>query len=229
MNLSAKCGIFAALNVTPGVRKSILYMPFLGAKPALGGGGFAAHKAVTFRHNGGMGEKADSHARTRVNVEAQAKEPHAWVRPRAMPNIAPISQLAIAYPILTVLWFVCMMSASPGYEFLGTVIFLMIGPIFVMVAGVALGLPVRLNRRLSRWWLGNWRVYILIAAAGAGLLISGFNLPERQVGEIDGIPFDVITPHSGLLTAGCFVLTFLAVNASLPFRFSGRTGQDRAV
>jgi len=144
-----------------------------------------------------------------------------------MPDIAPMSQLATAYPILGVLWFVCMMSASPGYEFLGAVILLMIGPFFVMGAGVVLGLPVRLNRRLSRWWLGNWRVYILIAAAGAGLLISGFNVQERQVGSIDGVPYDVTTPHPGLLMAGCFVLTFLAVNASLPFRFSGRTGYDR--
>lgn len=146
------------------------------------------------------------------------------MRPQDAPDIAPIKQLAIAYPILAVLWFVCMMSASPGYEFLGAVIFLMVGPIFVMGAGLALGLPVRLNRRLSRWWLGNWRVYILIAAAGAALLISGFNVPERQVGTIDGIPFDVTTPHPGLLTAGCFVLTFLAVNASFPIRFSGRSG-----
>ncbi|WP_208760043.1 hypothetical protein [Paenarthrobacter nitroguajacolicus] len=57
----------------------------------------------------------------------------------------------------------------------------MIGPILVMGAGVALGLPVR----LSRWWLGNWRVYLLIAAAGAALLISGFKIPERQVGVIE--------------------------------------------
>ncbi|MBT2248224.1 hypothetical protein JHV56_05865 [Arthrobacter sp. BHU FT2] len=142
--------------------------------------------------------------------------------------MASIKQLAIAYPILAALWFVCMMTTSPGYEFLGTVIFLIIGPIFVMGAGVVLGLPVRLNRRLSRWWLGNWRVYILIAAAGVGLLILGFNVPQRQVGAIEGIPFDVTTPHPGLLTAGCFVLTFLTVNASLPARFGSRSGQNRA-
>ncbi|ELT42945.1 hypothetical protein G205_21349 [Arthrobacter nitrophenolicus] len=140
--------------------------------------------------------------------------------------MAPISQLAIAYPFLTVLWFVCIMLVSPIYEFLGAVILLVVGPIFVMGVGVALGLPVRLNRRLSRWWLGNWRLYICIAAAGAGLLISGFNISERQVGTVDGIPFDVTTPHSGLVTAGCFVLTFLAVNAS--FRFSGRSNTESA-
>ncbi|KQQ90948.1 hypothetical protein ASF64_02305 [Arthrobacter sp. Leaf137] len=140
--------------------------------------------------------------------------------------MAPIRQLAIAYPILSVLWFVCLMPASVGYEFLGTIILLLFGPIFVMGAGIALGLPLRLNRRLSSWWLGNWGLYVLIAAAGAGLLISGFNISERQVGEIDGIPFDVTTPHPGFLTAGCFALTFLAVNAS--FRLRRRGGHGRA-
>jgi hypothetical protein len=130
-----------------------------------------------------------------------------------MPDMAPVSQLAIAYPFVAALWLVGVMSASPGYEFLGTVIFLMIGPTFIMGVAVATGLPVRLNRRLSRWWLGNWPVYLLIGAAGAGLLIAGFNTPERQIGTIDGLPFDVTTSHQGFVLTGCFALTFLAVNA----------------
>ncbi|MFC9770293.1 MULTISPECIES: hypothetical protein [unclassified Pseudarthrobacter] len=142
-----------------------------------------------------------------------------------MPDIAPIRQLAIAYPFVSVLLFVCLMPASAGYEFLGAIILLLFGPIFVMGAGIALGLPLRLNRRLSSWWLGNWGLYVLIAAAGAGLLLAGFNISARQVGEVDGIPFDVTTPHPGLLTAGCFALTFLAVNAS--FRLGGRSGPGR--
>jgi hypothetical protein len=145
-----------------------------------------------------------------------------------MPDMAPIRQLAIAYPFIGVLWFVCTVAASPELELFGAVIFLMFGPVFVMGAGIALGLPLRLNRRLSRWWLGNWQVYVLMAATGTGLLVSGFNIPERQVGVIDGIPFDVITHHPGLLTAGCFVLTFLAVNASLPLRRSRRSGNGSA-
>jgi hypothetical protein len=127
-----------------------------------------------------MGEQADSHARLRGNPDARALEPRTWVRPPDMPDMAPVSQLAIAYPFVAALWLVGVMSASPGYEFLGTVIFLMIGPTFIMGVAVATGLPVRLNRRLSRWWLGNWPVYLLIGAAGAGLLIAGFNTPERQ-------------------------------------------------
>ncbi|UKA52122.1 hypothetical protein LFT48_21005 [Arthrobacter sp. FW305-123] len=130
-----------------------------------------------------------------------------------MPDMAPVSQLAIAYPFLTVLWLVAAMATSPGYEFLGTILFLMIAPSFVMGMGVVVGLPVRLNRRLSRWWLGNWPIYIVIAAAGAGLMIAGFNTPERQIGMVDGMPYDVTTRHTGLVLSGCFVLTFLAVNA----------------
>lgn len=115
------------------------------------------------------------------------------------------------------------MSTSPGYEFLGTLIFLMIGPTFIMGVAVVPGLPVRLSRRLSRWWLGNWPLYLLIAAVGLGLLITGFNTPERQIGTVDGLSFDVTTPHSGLVLSGCFVLTFLAVNAGR--RAPGRAGK----
>ena len=140
-------------------------------------------------------------------------EPRTWVRPSGMPDMAPVSQLAIAYPFLAALWLVGVMSTSPGYEFVGTVIFLMIGPTFIMGVAVALGLPLRLNRQLSLWWLGNWPTYFLMAAAGVGLLIAGFNTPERQVGTIDGLPFDVTTPHTGFVLTGCFTLTFLAVNA----------------
>ncbi|WP_051420914.1 hypothetical protein [Paenarthrobacter nicotinovorans] len=132
--------------------------------------------------------------------------------------MAPISQLAIAYPFLAAMWLFTMMSASPGYEFLGSLLFLMFWPGFAIGIAVAAGLPIRLNRRLSGWWLGNWGIYILIAAAGAGLLVVGYIKPERQVGEIDGAPYDVVIPDGGLLMAGCFLLTFLAVNAGLPSR-----------
>ena len=132
--------------------------------------------------------------------------------------MAPISQLAIAYPILAALWLVCVMSASPGYEFLGTLIFLMVGPTFVMAVAVAVGLPLRLNRRLSRWWLGNTLVYLLLATVGVGLIVSGFNTPEHKVGDIDGYHYDVVTSHGGLLIGGCFVLTFLAVTAGFTRR-----------
>ncbi|MDP9935609.1 hypothetical protein J2T11_001963 [Paenarthrobacter nicotinovorans] len=136
--------------------------------------------------------------------------------------MAPISQLAIAFPFLAALWFVSVMAASPGYEFLGTVLFVMIGPIFAMTVAVAVGLPLRLNRRLSRWWLGNTLVYILLAAAGVGLIIAGFNTPEHQVGDIDGYHYDVVTRHTGFLMSGCFIVTFLAVNAGFPRRIRKR-------
>ncbi len=140
-----------------------------------------------------------------------------------MPDMAPVSQLAIAYPFLAALWLVGVLSTSPGYEFLGTVIFLMFGPTFIMGVAVALGLPLRLNRRLSLWWLGNWPMYLLIAGAGAGLLIAGFNTPERQIGTMDGLPFDVTTSHPGFVLTGCFALTFLAVNAGR--RATRKTGK----
>ncbi|MDI2033753.1 hypothetical protein [Paenarthrobacter nitroguajacolicus] len=97
--------------------------------------------------------------------------------------MAPISQLAIAFPFLAALWLECVMAASPGYEFLGTLLFLMVGPIFVMGVAVAVGLPLRLNRRLSRWWSGNVLIYILLAAVGTALVVAGFNTPEHQVGD----------------------------------------------
>lgn len=87
-----------------------------------------------------------------------------------------------------------------------------------MGLAVALGLPLRLNRRLSLWWVGNWAVYIVLAVAGALLLVWGYNKPERQVGEIDGFTYDVVLPDAGLLMGGCFLVTFLAVNAGFPRR-----------
>lgn len=170
-----------------------------------------------------MGEHSDSQARPLRNVGAQAQESRTWVRPPDKPDMAPVSQLAIAYPFLTAMWFVCVMSASPGYEFLGSLIFLMIGPIFFMGAGVALGLPLRLNRRLSRWWLGNAPMYILLLAAGVALIVFGFNTPIRQVVETDGHHYNAVTPHGGLIMGGCFIITFLAVNAAFPLRLKKRT------
>lgn len=146
----------------------------------------------------------------------------AWVRPPDKPDMAPIAQLAIAYPFMATMWFVCVMAASPGYEFLGTLLFLLIGPPFLMGVAVAVGLPLRLNRRLSRWWLGNAPMYILLAVAGATLIISGFNTPERHIGDIDGYHFDVVTSHGGMLMGGCLIINFLVVSASFPLRFRKR-------
>ncbi|UXM91657.1 hypothetical protein [Paenarthrobacter sp. JL.01a] len=82
-----------------------------------------------------------------------------------------------------------------------------------MAFAVAVGLPLRLNRWLSRWWLGNYKAYILTAAGGAALIASGFITSEHRVGVMDGYHYDVVTRHGGMLIGGCFVLTFLAVNA----------------
>jgi len=161
-----------------------------------------------------MGEQPNQDRRFQAH-----RQPHtAWVRPPDWPDMAPVSQLAIAYPFLGAMWLVVMMSASPTYEFLGSLLFLMIGPIFAMGLAVALGLPLRLNHRLSLWWVGNWATYIVLAVAGALLLVWGYNKPERQVGEIDGFTYDVVLPDAGLLMSGCLLLTFLAVNAGFPRR-----------
>ncbi|XAS72208.1 hypothetical protein VUN82_24575 [Micrococcaceae bacterium Sec5.1] len=61
-------------------------------------------------------------------------------------------------------------------------------------------------------------MYIVLAVAGALLLVWGYNKPERQVGEIDGFTYDVVLPDAGLLMGGCFLVTFLAVNAGFPRR-----------
>ena len=64
--------------------------------------------------------------------------------------------------------------------------------------------------------------YILLAVAGATLIISGFNTPERHIGDIDGYHFDVVTSHGGMLMGGCLIINFLVVSASFPLRFRKR-------
>ncbi|MEV7662617.1 hypothetical protein [Paenarthrobacter sp. NPDC089316] len=100
----------------------------------------------------------------------------------------------------------------------------LLGPIFVMAVAVAVGLPLRLNRRLSRWWLGNLKAYILTVAGGAALIISGYIKLQRQSGANDGDQYAALTPDVGLIIGGCFVLTFLAVNAG----FTQRTTREAA-
>jgi hypothetical protein len=144
------------------------------------------------------------------------------------PGVAPIHQFAVAYPFLAVMWLVCGMAASSGGELSGILLAAVVFPIFTMVFAVAVGLPLRLNRWLSRWWLGNYKAYILTAAGGAALIASGFMTSEHRVGVMDGYHYDVVTRHGGMLIGGCFVLTFLAVNAGFRRRTTPEEGGNRS-
>ncbi|WP_159700548.1 hypothetical protein [Arthrobacter sp. 18067] len=89
-----------------------------------------------------------------------------------------------------------------------------------MSLGVLLGLPLRLHARAARWWKGNGRLYVMITGAAAGLMISGFTRRVRLTGEIEGVPYNELTPDMGLVMGGCFLITFLLANASFPLRWS---------
>ncbi|MCD4853172.1 hypothetical protein LN996_20330 [Arthrobacter sp. AK01] len=135
-------------------------------------------------------------------------------------GVASMAQLAITYPFVGAAWIAAML-ASPMIGTASGVLLAMIHlPIFAIALGVLLGLPLRLHARTPQWWMGNGRLYVMIAAAAAGLMISGYTRRVRLTGVIEGVPYDELTPDIGLVLCGCFVLTFLLVNASLPLRWS---------
>ncbi|BCW60928.1 hypothetical protein StoSoilB20_42750 [Arthrobacter sp. StoSoilB20] len=140
-------------------------------------------------------------------------------------RVASFRQIAVVYPFVATAWIAAMLTPPMiGVDtILGVLLAVTHVPVFAIGLALLTGLPLRLNQRLSRWWMGNGRCYILLAAAATLLMISGYSRRIRQTGVIDGMPYDEVTPDMGLVAAGCFIITFLAVNASLPLRFKKRT------
>jgi len=59
-------------------------------------------------------------------------------------------------------------------------------------------------------------------------MVAGIVKTQRQVGILDGVAYDGVTPDPGLLCVGWFLLAFLLVNAALPLRWRRRTTPNSA-
>ncbi|PRB43931.1 hypothetical protein CQ020_07775 [Arthrobacter sp. MYb23] len=142
------------------------------------------------------------------------------------PVMAPAGQLALAFAVLAPSWLILQASLMVAYDGLLSMFGLMLAsvivPVVAIVAAITLGLPLRLIPALNRWWAGSGRAYISIAAISAGLIAAGFVKTVRQFGEMDGIPYDALTPDPTLVCGGWFLLALLLVNASLPLRWTNR-------
>ena len=143
-------------------------------------------------------------------------------------GMMPVGQLAVAFAVLAPSWFILQTSLMVAYDgllsMIGLVLASLLMPAVAIIAAVTVGLPLRLVPALNRWWAGNGRAYISIAAIAVGLIAAGFVKTVRQRGEMDGIPYDALTPDATLVCGGWFLLALLLVNASLPLRWTNRTG-----
>lgn len=136
-------------------------------------------------------------------------------------------QLGIALALLAPTWVMIQVSLTSDYDGLAGIVGFLLGgviiPTLAIVAVIVLGLPVRLAPRLNRWWAGNGHAHTAIASVAVGLMVAGIVKTQRQVGILDGVAYDVVTPDPGLLCGGWFLLAFLLVNAALPLRWRRRT------
>ncbi len=143
-------------------------------------------------------------------------------------GMVPVGQLALACAVLAPTWFMMQMALMVVYDGLLSMIGLMLAsvivPVMAIVAAIIIGLPLRLIPALNRWWAGNGRAYISIAAVAVGLIAAGFVKTVRQRGEMDGIPYDALTPDPTLVCGGWLLLALLLVNASLPLRLTRESG-----
>ncbi|MBT2588206.1 hypothetical protein [Arthrobacter sp. ISL-95] len=143
-------------------------------------------------------------------------------------GIMPVGQLALAFAVLAPSWFILQASLMVDYDgllsMIGVILTTVIMPIIAIVAAITVGLPLRLVPAINRWWAGNARTYVSIAAIAVGLIAAGFIKTVRQIGEMDGIPYDTVTPDPTLVCGGWFLLALLLVNASLPLRWTNRAG-----
>ncbi|MFJ6535811.1 hypothetical protein ACIQH5_06235 [Paenarthrobacter sp. NPDC091711] len=143
-------------------------------------------------------------------------------------GMMPVSQLALAFAVLAPTWFIMQVAFMVAYDGLLSMIGLMLAsalmPIAAIAGAITIGLPLRLVPALNRWWAGNGRAYISIAAIAVGLVIAGCVKTVRQLGEVDGIPYDTFAPDPTLMCGGWLLLAFLLVNASLPLRWANRAG-----
>jgi hypothetical protein len=139
-----------------------------------------------------------------------------------------VSQLGMAFAVLAPTWFILQMSLMVAYDgllsMIGLVLVSIMIPIVAIVAAIAAGLPLRLVPAINRWWAGNGRTYVSIAAVAVGLVAAGLIKTVRQVGEVDGVSYNALTPDPILVCGGWFLLAFLLVNASLPLRWTNRVG-----
>ncbi|WP_223944243.1 hypothetical protein [Arthrobacter sp. StoSoilB20] len=142
-------------------------------------------------------------------------------------GLAPFSQLALAFAVLAPTWVSFQFSLMVGYDgllsFIGLALSGLIIPPLAIVAAVVVGLPLRLIPAVNRWWSGNLRVYASLATITIGLMAAGFVMTVRQVGDLDGIAYDTVTPDPYLLCAGWLLAALLLVNASLPLRWSKKS------
>ncbi|UKA49873.1 hypothetical protein LFT48_21010 [Arthrobacter sp. FW305-123] len=142
--------------------------------------------------------------------------------------MTPVAQLALTFALLAPSWFVLQTSLMAAYDgllsMIGLALTSVIVPLMAIVASITVGLPLRFIPAVNRWWAGNARIYISIAAIAVGLIAAGLVKTVRQVGELDGIPYDATTPDPMLLCCGWLLLAFLLVNASLPLRWTRESG-----
>ena len=79
-------------------------------------------------------------------------------------------QLALAFAFLAPSWIMLQVATMVDYDGIGVIIGLVLGGLLVPAATISLavmvGLPVRLIPPINRWWAGNGRIYVLVAAAG---------------------------------------------------------------
>ncbi|MDP9935610.1 hypothetical protein J2T11_001964 [Paenarthrobacter nicotinovorans] len=141
-------------------------------------------------------------------------------------GMTKFSQLAIAFAFLAPSWIILQVQTMADYDGIGATIGLVLGGVLVPAATIALavmvGLPLRLIPPINRWWAGNGRVYVLMAAAGLAPIASAYMNPTPEILRPNGIDHIASTPDAGLLMGGWGVLAFLVVNASLPLRWPVR-------
>lgn len=138
-------------------------------------------------------------------------------------RITRFGQLALAFAFLAPSWIMLQVATMVDYDGIGVIIGLVLGGILVPAATISLavmvGLPLRLIPPINRWWAGNGRIYVLMAAAGLALIASGYLKPTPETLGPNGIDYIASAPDGGLLMGGWCVLAFLLVNASLPLRW----------